>query len=99
MAERLSGPRRAKGTLLPGRLKVTLLAALVVVLFGIAAGPRLVERITPGHAGAYGDPSGTTIENLLAFAKLYGYVRYFHPSDAASSIDWERFAVHITACA
>jgi len=31
--------------------------------------------------------------NLRAFAKLYGYVRFFHPSDEASSIDWSRFAV------
>ncbi|SNY59667.1 C-terminal processing protease CtpA/Prc, contains a PDZ domain [Arsukibacterium tuosuense] len=34
------------------------------------------------------------LENLRAFAKLYGYVRYFHPSDEAAAIDWERFAVY-----
>ena len=34
-----------------------------------------------------------TVANLRAFARLYGYVRFFHPSDEASSIDWERFAV------
>jgi len=33
------------------------------------------------------------IENLRAFAKLYGYVKYFHPSDEAAALDWERFAV------
>jgi hypothetical protein len=33
-------------------------------------------------------------ENVAAFARLYGVVRYFYPSDAASSIDWNRFAVH-----
>jgi len=32
--------------------------------------------------------------NLRAFAKLYGYVRFFHPSDEASKIDWDRFAVY-----
>jgi C-terminal processing protease CtpA/Prc len=31
---------------------------------------------------------------LRAFAKLYGYVRYFHPSDEASQIDWERFVIY-----
>ncbi|SHL19569.1 C-terminal processing protease CtpA/Prc, contains a PDZ domain [Chitinophaga jiangningensis] len=31
-------------------------------------------------------------ENLAAFAKMYGYIRYFHPSDEASSISWENFA-------
>ncbi|MFC1765744.1 ankyrin repeat domain-containing protein [Planctomycetota bacterium] len=35
-----------------------------------------------------------TIQNLRAFAKLYGYVKYFHPSDEASSIDWDVFAVY-----
>ncbi|WP_082893739.1 S41 family peptidase [Rufibacter ruber] len=34
------------------------------------------------------------IENLQAFAKLYGYVRYFHPSDEAATIDWDRFAIY-----
>lgn len=33
-------------------------------------------------------------ENLRVFAKMYGYVRWFHPSDEASSIDWDRFAVY-----
>jgi hypothetical protein len=30
---------------------------------------------------------------VAAFANLYGLVKFFHPSDAASSIDWNRFAV------
>jgi C-terminal processing protease CtpA/Prc len=34
------------------------------------------------------------IENVRTFAKLYGYIKYFHPSDAASSIDWDRFAIY-----
>ncbi|MCU4158376.1 hypothetical protein J1N10_20560 [Carboxylicivirga sp. A043] len=33
------------------------------------------------------------IDNLYTFAKLYGYIRYFHPSDEAQQIDWEKFAV------
>lgn len=32
--------------------------------------------------------------NLEAFAKLYGYVRYFHPSDEAAELNWEQFAVY-----
>lgn len=31
--------------------------------------------------------------NLHAFARLYGVVRWFHPSDAAAVIDWDRFAI------
>jgi len=33
------------------------------------------------------------LENLVAFAKLYGYVRYFHPSDEAAATKWEQFAL------
>lgn len=34
------------------------------------------------------------VKNLKTFAKLYGYVKYFHPSDEAYSIDWDLFAIH-----
>lgn len=34
------------------------------------------------------------VQNLRAFAKAYGYVKYFHPSDEASLIDWDRFAAY-----
>ena len=34
------------------------------------------------------------VENLVAFARLYGVARYFYPGDAALSLDWNRFAVH-----
>jgi C-terminal processing protease CtpA/Prc len=33
------------------------------------------------------------VENLAQFAKLYGYVRFFHPSDEAATLDWDRFAM------
>ncbi len=32
--------------------------------------------------------------NLISFAKLFGYVRYFYPGDAASKMDWDKFAVY-----
>lgn len=34
------------------------------------------------------------IQNLRAFTKLYGYIRYFHPSDEAARIDWDTFAMY-----
>lgn len=34
------------------------------------------------------------IENLYSFSKLYGYIRYFHPSDEADKINWSNFAVY-----
>lgn len=33
------------------------------------------------------------VANLHAFARLYGVLRWFHPSDAAAVIDWDRFAI------
>jgi len=33
------------------------------------------------------------VANLHAFARLYGVIRWFHPSDAAAAIDWDRFAI------
>src|SRR4029450_648115 len=34
------------------------------------------------------------IDNVAAFARLYGVVRYFYPSDAAAALDWNRMAVY-----
>ena len=33
------------------------------------------------------------VENLAAFARVYGYVRFFHPSDQASEVDWDKVGV------
>jgi hypothetical protein len=33
-------------------------------------------------------------EALAGFARLYGIVRFFHPSDAAQQIDWNKFAIY-----
>lgn len=34
------------------------------------------------------------VDALAAFARLYGVVRYFYPSDTAAELDWDRFAVY-----
>ncbi|RHW43276.1 hypothetical protein D1B31_00975 [Neobacillus notoginsengisoli] len=34
------------------------------------------------------------IANIEAFGRLYGLVRYFHPSDEAAGLDWNRFGVY-----
>jgi C-terminal processing protease CtpA/Prc len=33
------------------------------------------------------------LDNLVAFTRLLGYVRYFHPSDQAAEADWDRIAI------
>ena len=34
------------------------------------------------------------LENIEAFNRVYGYVKYFHPSDEAANLDWDKFAVY-----
>jgi C-terminal processing protease CtpA/Prc len=49
-----------------------------------AVAPQAAPTLTPEQV----------ISNLRAFAKLYGYVRYFHPSDEASRLDWNGFLMY-----
>jgi len=37
--------------------------------------------------------SARGVDNLTAFAHLYGYVRFFHPSDEAAAADWQQVAL------
>ncbi len=37
--------------------------------------------------------STRALPNLIAFARLYGYVRFFHPSGQAANTDWDTFAI------
>jgi C-terminal processing protease CtpA/Prc len=34
------------------------------------------------------------LENFTAFAKLYGYVRYFYPGDEAAETNWDKFTMY-----
>lgn len=34
------------------------------------------------------------ITNLVAFTKSYGYIRYFHPLNESSKIDWNKFLLY-----
>ena len=54
----------------------------------------LAFAFTPMRASdaAAGD-STREVENLAAFARVYGYVRFFYPSDAATQVDWDKLAI------
>ena len=56
--------------------------------------PLSLASLTPYRGQGAAVAQDQRIQNLRAFAKLYGYVRYFHPSDEASRIDWDRFAIY-----
>lgn len=34
------------------------------------------------------------VENLKTFARAYGYVKYFHPSNEAANLDWNTFSAY-----
>ncbi len=44
-------------------------------------------------ARAQPQPTKRQQEGLATFARLYGYVRYFHPSDEAAATDWNSLAI------
>ncbi len=50
--------------------------------------------VTPASQAPTASPATTDLEELHAFARLYGYVRFFHPSDEGAAVDWNAFAVH-----
>jgi C-terminal processing protease CtpA/Prc len=52
-------------------------------------------RLLPPNPAPTNQTSGMSdrkLDNLIAFTRLLGYVQYFHPSDQASSANWEQFA-------
>ena len=77
--------------------------ALDLVITAGSASTIRIDDITVrvlGAAGAGDEPpaalDGRGLDNVVAFARLYGLVRYFHPSDEAAALDeaaWNRFVV------
>lgn len=64
------------------------------VLFVIGFGLALVVAASQRQISAAEDElSALQVEKLDAFARTYGYVRYFHPSDQASLLDWNQMAL------
>jgi C-terminal processing protease CtpA/Prc len=53
------------------------LAVLLLLACGVPCAAQLTDRQQ---------------KNMIAFTRLYGYVRYFHPSDEAAGLDWDHFA-------
>jgi Peptidase family S41 len=47
--------------------------------------------VAPAEAARPLDERG--LQNLIAFTRLLGYVRHFHPSDQAAHADWDQLAV------
>ncbi len=67
-------------------------SALVGLLMGCAH-QGAPSRAPEPRAAAW-DQATTAEHNLVAFARLYGYVRFFHPTDASDQADWQRLAIY-----
>lgn len=88
-------------------IHITLLAVATSAALGLScSAPQTPESAVPNTESPTGSTTGSTagstagsttdqrLINLRAFARLYGYIKYFHPSDEASDIDWNRFAMY-----
>jgi uncharacterized protein (TIGR03437 family) len=56
-----------------------------------------IEVLTPPRTESAEAPrplSDQGLANLVAFAKLAGYVRYFHPSDQSYQAEWDDFVIN-----
>ncbi len=62
---------------------------IVVAIAAACGGAPGQDRPAPAGAAA----AERELASLRAFAQLYGVVRWFHPSDEAAAIDWDRYAV------
>lgn len=63
--------------------------AVVTCLVGCGGGR---PHVADGAGAALATAQRTS--NLRAFARLYGYLKYFHPSDEAAAADWKALAVY-----
>jgi len=75
-------------------MKVKLIYFLFVSLLFIQSNTSSNLKKTPLAETKNNVENTRILQNLRAFTKLYGYVKYFHPSDEASKIDWDIFAIY-----
>jgi hypothetical protein len=64
---------------------LSVLAVVTSMAVGCRRGASDTTSLVPARS--------TRVANLHALARLYGVVRWFHPSDAASVVDWDQLAV------
>lgn len=72
------------------RARICFFAVLLWTLLSLAGTPSAVA------APANEPPRQLTergLQNLEAFTRLLGYIRFFHPSDQAASADWNQVAI------
>ncbi|MCP4217671.1 MAG: hypothetical protein GY765_23715 [bacterium] len=63
-------------------------AACGLIVFAVLV---LVPQLCSGARKSTADRE---VDNLVAFTRLYGYIRFFHPADEATQVDWKAFALY-----
>jgi hypothetical protein len=72
------------------KYKCLLRFGCVLLMLGAPSDALAQERVTTGADVSDTAPlADTAVRNLVSFARLYGYVRFFHPSDEAAVADWD----------
>jgi hypothetical protein len=53
----------------------------------------LIDMFVVSALGSAAQSTQHELENVVAFARVYGVIRFFYPGDAAANADWNRLAV------
>src|SRR3989442_519674 len=62
--------------------------AILLASLSLCYSTRDLAQDTSGYA-----LTRRSLQNLEAFARLYGYVRFYHPTEVVRTTDWNAFAV------
>jgi len=83
------------GTMVPKNAKTLNFKIYVAGEKAVVDSAALLKELNRPSAGgdAISVLNRTALNNLMAFAKVFGVVRHFHPSDQAAEADWEALAL------
>jgi C-terminal processing protease CtpA/Prc len=86
----------------PLRLLAASVAAFLLLTVPLSAQQHAGCRPPDGPSGSPRALTDGGLRNLIAFTRLLGYIRHFHPSDQALHADWDRLAIegvrHMETC-
>ncbi|MFS0821448.1 S41 family peptidase [Bacillus sp. 1P02SD] len=74
--------------------KNPMVLSLVCLTILISHSSQSIPAFTPASGTNGWVDKERQLANVTAFANLYGYVRFFHPSDEVEEVDWNQFALY-----
>ncbi|MFS0821450.1 S41 family peptidase [Bacillus sp. 1P02SD] len=75
-------------------VKNPMVLGLVCLSILISNSSQAIPAFTPASGTNSWVDKERQLANVTAFAHLYGYVRFFHPSDEVEEVDWNQFALY-----